>query len=185
MHPHSLRRHTKKMKELEKGRSNVGVTGDANTNIIPTPKKVTEDIDPALAGTRNKLGILSDSNQKVINILTTVILFILMRILMVIRRRNKLLKSKRILPLYNNYMYRLATIGNVKPHYQGDLEFAEEITNFDLKEKMKVLVKGSYEEIYSNHSVGALNNSEYYKFLEMYLKDYEGRLKYLLNKYLG
>ena len=102
-----------------------------------------------------------------------------------LKRRSKLLKSKEVAPLYNYYIYRLAAIRIVKPEYQGDLEFAEGITNSELKERMKILVEGAYEEFYGKHSVVALNNNEYYEFLERYLKEYEGRVKYLLNKYLG
>ena len=115
-------------------------------------------------------------NFKAVNILTVFILFILISIIKVLRRRSKLLKSKNIAPLYNYYIYRLATVRIVKPDYQGDLEFREEIIDSELKEKMKILVLGSYEEYYGNHSVGTLNNSEYYKFIEAYLKEYQGGL---------
>ena len=122
---------------------------------------------------------------KVINILTVVILFILMRIIKVVKRRSKLLKSKGVAPLYNYYLYRLAAIRIVKPEYQGDLEFAQEIIDSELKERMEILVKGAYEEFYGKHSVVTLNNKEYYEFLEEYLKEYQGTVEYLLKKYLG
>lgn len=175
----------RKLKELEQDQKNAGNSGNVDINMIRRPKNIKEDIDSAQGVSESKVGVLSDSQLKIINILTTIILFIVMRIISVLKRRSKLLKSKNIAPLYNYYIYRLATIRIVKPEYQGDLEFAEGISNSELKEKMKILVNGSYEEFYGKHSVVALDNSEYYEFLERHLKECEGRVKYLLYKYLG
>ncbi|MGH4124978.1 MAG: transglutaminase-like domain-containing protein [Clostridium sp.] len=175
----------RKLKELEKKQKNTVISDDVGINMIRKPKNIIDDMGTAEGASESKLGILSDSQLKAINILTSIILFILMRIIKVLIRRSKLLKSKKVAPLYNYYSYRLAEIRIVKPEYQGDLEFADGIRNLELKEKMKILVIGAYEEYYGKHSVATLNNGEYYEFLEGYLKEYEGRFQYLLNKYLG
>ena len=175
----------RKLKELEQQQKNTDNSGDVDINSIRKPKNIIEDIDPAKGTAVNKAGVLSDVQLRAINILSVVILFILIRIIKVLIRRRKLLRSKKVAPLYNYYSYRLAEVGIVKPEYQGDLEFAEEITDLELKEKMKILVRGSYEENYGKHSAVTLSNSEYYKFLEGYLKEHEGRFQYLLNRYLG
>ncbi|MGH4118327.1 transglutaminase-like domain-containing protein [Clostridium sp.] len=133
----------------------------------------------------NKSIVISDNQFRILFVLTTIILFILMKIIKVWKRRNNLFKYKLVTPLYNYYLDRLAVILIVKPEFQGDLEFAEGIVDSQLKEKMLVLVRGSYGEFYGKHSATRLNNKEYYDFLEEYLKDYEGKIKYLLNKYLG
>jgi hypothetical protein len=77
---------------------------------------------------------------------TTIILFIYVKIINILRRRNKVLKAKNVSVLYIYYIYRLEAIRIVKSEYQGDLEFAEGITNFVLKERMIVLVRGANEE---------------------------------------
>ena len=175
----------KKLKKIEEEQRNTGNTGGVGIDIVRIPENIIEGIDPLEETTENKLGVLSDSQIKSLNILTTVMLFILMRVILVMKRRSSILKSKKVAPLYNYYIYRLAAIRIVKPEYQGDLEFAEEISNVELKEKMKILVRGAYEEAYSKHSVDTLNNREYYEFLEKHLKDYQGVVRYILNKYLG
>lgn len=175
----------RKLKEFEEAQKNSGNNGEVDINMIRKPQNIIGDIEPVGGALGGKVGLLSDVQLRMINILSVVILFILMRILKVLISRNKLLKSEKVAPLYNYYLYRLAVVQIVKPEYQGDLEFAEGITNSELKERMKILVQGAYEEFYGKHSAGMLNNSEYYEFLEKYLKDYEGRVQYLLKKYLG
>ncbi|MBU3191093.1 hypothetical protein K9O30_17450 [Clostridium bowmanii] len=175
----------RKLKEFEEEQKNSGNNGEVDINMIRKPQNIIGDIEPAEKAAGGKVGLLSDVQLRTILILTVVILFILMRILKVLIRRNKLLKSEKVAPLYNYYLCRLAVVQIVKPEYQGDLEFAEGITNSELKERMKILVTGAYEEFYGKHSAMILNNSEYYVFLEKYLKDYQGRVQYLLKKYLG
>ncbi|MGV8984033.1 transglutaminase-like domain-containing protein [Clostridium sp.] len=174
----------RKLKEFEEEQKKSGNNGEVDINMIRRPQNIIGDIEPA-DGAAGKVGLLSDVQLRTINILTVLILFILMRIVKVLIRRSKLLKCEKVAELYNYYIYRLAVVQIVKPEYQGDLEFAEGITNSELKKRMKILVVGAYEEFYGKHSVVMLNNSEYYEFLENYLKDYQGRVQYLLKKYLG
>jgi hypothetical protein len=76
-------------------------------------------------------------------------------------------------------------VGIVKPEHQGDLEFAKEIINSALKERMLILVRKSYEEFYGKGTVQGINVKGYYEFLEDYLKKHQGNVGYLSNKYLG
>ena len=174
-----------KLEELRKAQGVTGESEEVNVNPTRKPKNEKEALELALGEDTSKIELLSDSKLKSIKILTTIILFILMNIIQVVKKRNKLFKSKGIAALYNYYLYRLATMRIVKEEYQGDLEFAKEIQDPELKPRMEILVQGAYEEFYGKHSVVALNNKEYYDFLENYLKDYQGRVGYLLNKYLG
>jgi hypothetical protein len=172
-----------KEKELkDKQISNPDSEGEDITSIRDPQNKV-DDMDSGKG--ENKSIAISDNQLRIALILTTIILFILMKIIKVWKRRNRLFRSKLVAPLYNYYLDRLAVILIVKPEFQGDLEFAEDIVDSQLKERMLVLVRGSYEEFYGKHSVVMLNNKEYYDFLEVYLKHYQGRLEYLKNKYLG
>lgn len=155
--------------------------------IIPSrkPQEKIEEIDSAKGQEDNKLVTLSEKQLKAIKMVTTIILFIILRIIGVWKTRHKLLKSKHVAPLYNYYVDRVAVIQIVKPEFQGDLEFAKAIKDYKLKQKMLILVQGAYEEFYGKHLVSRLNNKEYYDFLEEYLNRKQGKIKYLLNKYLG
>ena len=175
----------KKLKELQAAQKDSGDSGSTDINTIPKSQNERENIDLVDGQSASKLSSLSDGQLKWLNILTVVILFILMRFIQVLVKRDKLLKSNGVAPIYNYYIYRLAAIWIVKPEYQGDLEFAQSIRNSEIKQRMIILVKGAYEEFYGKHSVIKLNNREYYEFLEGYLKKYEGKVQYLLNKYLG
>jgi hypothetical protein len=175
----------RKLKELQEQQKNSGNSGDVDINVIHKPENKLYDIDAEGREAGSKSRVLSDVQLRIINISTAVILFILMRVIEVAKRRNKLLRSKGVVPLYNYYLYRLVVVRLVKSEYQSDLEFAEGIQDSELKRRVGILVKGAYEEFYGKHSVATLDNKEYYEFLEGYLKGYQGRIGYLLNKYLG
>ena len=175
----------RKLEELRKERNSTLESGEVNTNQVRKPKNEKETLELEQEQGTSKVKILSDAELNKIKILTTIMLFILMRIIKIIKKRNKLFKSKGITALYNYYLYRLATMRIVKEEYQGDLEFVKTIQDNALKARMTILVQGAYEEYYGKHSVVSLDNEEYYRFLEGYLKQYQGRMGYLLNKYLG
>jgi hypothetical protein len=175
----------RKLKELkEKQISDPDSEGEDITSIR-NPQNKIGDMDSGKGQQENKSLAISDNQLRVVNILAPIVLFILMKIIKVWKRRNSLFRYKLVAPLYNYYLDRLAVILIVKPEFQGDLEFAKEIVDLQLKERMLVLVRGSYEEVYGKHSVVRLNNKEYYDFLEEYLKHYQGKIEYLKNKYLG
>ncbi len=175
----------KKLKQLQEEQKNTGSSAEVGINNVRKPRNVNEGIDPTQGASQSKFGILSDSQRKALNILTTVILFILMRIIKVIRMRSRLLKSKKTATLYNYYLYRLATIRIVKPEYLGDLEFAKAIENLEIRERMVILVRGAYVEFYGRQLADSVDYKEYYGFLEQHLKERVGRVKYTLDKYLG
>jgi transglutaminase-like putative cysteine protease len=175
----------RKLEELRKAQKSLVDSGEVDTNQIRKPKDEKEALELAQEGDISKVKLLSDEQLNEIKIVTTIMLFILIRIIKVVKRRNRLFKCKEVAPLYNYYLYRLSTMNIVKAEYQGDLEFVQGIQDPTLKPRMTILVQGAYEEFYGKHSVVSLNNKEYYKFLEGYLKEYQGRFGYLLNKYLG
>lgn len=174
-----------KLTELEKNQKSSVSSGKTDISRNRIPQNQTDNIEPSGGEAGSKSTIFSGGQIKTLNIFTAVILFILMRILRVVKRKRKLFKSIGVAPLYNYYLDRLATIRIVKPEYQGDLEFAQTIVNSEIKERMVILVGGAYAEFYGRHSVVSVNNKEYYEFLEEHIKAYGGRVQYLLNKYFG
>lgn len=175
----------RRLRELQEEQKNNGESGDVDINMKHKPQNKMDDIDAAEGDTGIDIQVLSDTQLRWINILTAIILFIVMRIIKVIKKRREILNLCKVTPVYNYYLYRLSAIRIVKPEYQSDLEFAQGMPNSDLKGRLEVLVQGAYEEFYGKHSVKRLNNKEYYDFLEEYLKEYQGKVEYLLKKYLG
>lgn len=175
----------KKLKEAKEKMISSPDKEDEDTTSIRNPQNKTDNMDSGKKQEENKSITISDKQLRVINILIPIVLFILMKIIKVWKRQNRLLRSKLVAPLYNYYLDRLEVILIVKSEFQGDLEFAKEIVDPKLKEKMLILVRSSYEEFYGKHSVVILNNKEYYDFLEGYLGEHQGKIKYLTNKYLG
>jgi hypothetical protein len=175
----------RKLKESQDQQKNSVDSGDSNININLAPQNKARDVESASGEGASKVIALSNMQLRIINIITVVILFILMRVIKVLKRRRKLLRSKGVVPLYNYYLYRLKTAHIVKPEYQGDMEFVQDLIDLKLKERMQILVQGAYEEYYGKHSVVGLDNKECYDFLEEYLKEYQGMFEYLLHKYLG
>ncbi|MGK0464981.1 transglutaminase domain-containing protein [Clostridium sp.] len=177
-----LQRKLAALKEKQISKSN---SEGEDITSIRNPENKIDDMDSGKEQGENKSITISDNQFRVLFILTTILLFILMKIRIVLKNRNNLLQSKEVAPLYNYYLDRLAVISIIKPEFQGDLEFAKQISDIQLKERMLVLVESSYEEFYGKHSPLILDNKEYYEFLEKYLKEYQGKIKYLTNKYFG
>jgi hypothetical protein len=175
----------RKLKEFEEQQKNSGKGGYVDINNAHKSQKEMEATDSTKGVAAHNIRVLSEVQFRVVNILTAVILFVLIRIIKVAKRRGKVLRSHGVVPLYNYYLHRLAVVRIVKPEYQSDLEFAQEISDSQLKGRMGILVQAAYEEFYGKHSVVTLNNKEYYEFLEEYLKEYQGTTEYLLKKYLG
>ena len=109
----------RQLEEFRKAQKSTLESGGANTNQVRKPRTEKEALELAQGDSTSKVKLLSDVQLNQAKILTTIILFILMRIIQVVKRRNKLFKSKGIANLYNYYLYRLATIRIVKEEYQG------------------------------------------------------------------
>lgn len=116
---------------------------------------------------------------------TTILLYVLYRILRFRKGIKNILASSSIIPLYEYYMDRLETAGVVKPDSLGDLEFINSLKESELKERVSTLVKLSYEEFYGGIVRNTVEKNSHIEFIEDYLKAKEKRIVYYMKKYFG
>ena len=115
----------------------------------------------------------------VISLLSTILVFIVIFII----RKNKALKSYSIIPFYHYILYRLKTIGIKKQDNQGDLEFAKNIEDEELRNKLIYIVNIVYEEFYGGETYDKINRKETLNYFENYIKKSSKNVKYIINKY--
>ncbi|PRR79454.1 Protein-glutamine gamma-glutamyltransferase [Clostridium liquoris] len=122
-----------------------------------------------------------------LSLLLLIILLIIARILMIIRNKRKIIKSKSIIPLYLYIIKRIRTIGIYKDESQGEKEFIQSIEDISLRFKMEELVEYVYKEFYGEKedTVEYNKKEELYKFIEKYIKENQGKGKYYVVKFLN
>jgi hypothetical protein len=103
-------------------------------------------------------------------------------ILMHIRRKVLILKSKSIIPLYKYSLDRLVTIGYVQSESIPDMEFISK-----MQEKLAVRVKEAADlacsEYYGGKAPGEFDKKEYYKFIETEVRLKQSASEYFVKKY--
>jgi len=127
-----------------------------------------------------------DNIFKYLSLIVTIMLYILIRIAGFYRKRNKIISSKSVIPLYQYYLRRLEAIRIIKNKEIGDLEFVNSIKDPNLKDKLNTLVNLSYEEFYGNKIENtSIERIEYFNFIEEYIKNKDNRINYIMKKYFG
>ncbi|WP_034439202.1 transglutaminase domain-containing protein [Clostridium ihumii] len=121
---------------------------------------------------------------KRVSIIFTIVLYIIIKVVLYYVRKNKMLKSDSIIPLYNYYINRLETLGITKNRSSTDLEFLDEIRNSELKKRLKELIELSYKEYYGQINIGNIDKKSYIIFIENYVRQRQSIFKYLMKKYL-
>lgn len=116
---------------------------------------------------------------------TTILLYIIYRILKVRRHIKYVYLSSSVVPLYQYCLERLETIDIIKPESSGDLEFIEAVKDGSLKERLIVLGELSYEEYYGGINRNTLEKKQEIIFFENYIKSKEKRISYFMKKYFG
>lgn len=110
------------------------------------------------------------------------VLVFILRVLYIIFRKNKLIKCKKLIPLYIYALKRLKDINiRIQPH-EGEMEFVNNIEDEILKLKMKEMVSQVFEEYYSPTKLDKKieNKKDYYYFIERYIKEKRGIWKYYI-----
>lgn len=130
----------------------------------------------------------ADEKKNIINIIknvfAVVVCFIcfavIIKFLIYKIKKKKILNSNSIIPLYINTLKRLESINIYKKDYLGDMEFALEIKDNDLRKKLVNIVKIYYNEYYGNKNENSFDKNDFYKFIEEYIKNRKNKLKYYL-----
>jgi len=115
----------------------------------------------------------------------TIILYLVIKVFKVHKRKNHVVNSRSVIPLYQYYIDRLQSIYIIKDDSCADLEFIDTLKDGELKEKLRFLATLSYEEYYGGIINNDFNRKFYLDFIEIYTKNNDKKLKYILKKYLG
>lgn len=95
-------------------------------------------------------------------------------------RRNKIIKSQSIIPLYQYILARLKTEGIIIPSNTGDLEFWKDYDDVYIRFIMSDLCSLVYEEYYGQYNnLKGLDKISYYNSIERYLRDKQSKAKYI------
>lgn len=121
---------------------------------------------------------------KRVSIIFTIVLYIIIKVVLYYVRKNKILKSNSIIPLYNYYINRLETLAITKNRSLTDFEFLDEIRNSELKNRFRELIELSYKEYYGEINIGNIDKKSYIIFIENYVRQRQSIFKYLMKKYL-
>lgn len=126
------------------------------------------------------------SKAYIISIIASlVIVFLIMiRHIMFAFKKMRILKSKSLIPLYNNSLKRLEKVGIIKSPTDTDKEFALKIKDSKLKDTMINITLLCYSEFYGNKVVEGFDKVKYYKFIEKYIQNKQNIIKYCIIKYI-
>ncbi|GAA0123372.1 hypothetical protein UT300018_26900 [Clostridium faecium] len=170
--------------EKEREKETLENDNEKNKNTIPNKNKLNREEEEEYWD--SELDSKYDNTFKYLSLIVTVVLYILIRIIGFYRKRNKIISSKSAIPLYQYYLRRLESIMVIKDDEIGDLEFVNSIKNLELKNRLEILVKLSYEEFYGNKAeTSTIEKLEYFNFIEMYVKNNDNRINYMMKKYFG
>lgn len=135
-----------------------------------------------------KINSIKKKTNYNIGILVIVIVFcviLLLRALYKIIIMRLALNHKGTVKLYNYFQKRLKAIGIYKPLNIGEIEFAESISDKEIRSIVRCIAVMVYSEYYGNETEDKLDKKAlYYKF-ESLMRKRQGRAKYYFFKYLA
>ncbi|WP_204598712.1 transglutaminase-like domain-containing protein [Clostridium pascui] len=125
-----------------------------------------------------------DLKEIVINKVLWIVLgvFFVICIFMLIKkyRKNKIIKSQSVIPLYQYILLRLKTEGIIIPVNTGDLEFWKNYDDVYIRFLMSDLCTLAYEEYYGQYNnLKGLDKISYYNSIEKYLRGKQSKVKYI------
>lgn len=125
-----------------------------------------------------------DLKEIVINKVLWIVLgvFIVICIFTLIKRyrKNKIIKSQSVIPLYQYILSRLRTEGISIPVNTGDLEFWKNYDDVYIRFVMSDLCTLAYEEYYGQYNkLKEPDKISYYNSIEKYLRDKQSKVKYI------
>lgn len=123
--------------------------------------------------------------NKILLALVGLILIISIILLTKKSRKNKIIKSQSIIPLYQYILKRLKIEGIIVPSNMGDLEFWKNYEDVYIRFIMRDLCSLVYAEYYGQYNdLKEIDKMDYYNSIEKYLKDKQNKIKYVFFYYL-
>ncbi|MBK1813102.1 transglutaminase domain-containing protein [Clostridium sp. YIM B02505] len=174
-------RHAKEVQN-NGGSDGVGLDGsksalDSNKN--GNTKKV--DLEKADSEDKNKTYYLY---FKVLSPIALILIYIITRICLVVIKRRKIIKSNSLIPLYDYCKLRVNRINIIKSKNETDLEFAENIPNYEISKKMVELVGLIYREFYAEEDNLHYDRIQMINYIESTIRSNQGKTKYLIKRYI-
>ncbi|GFZ34334.1 transglutaminase [Clostridium zeae] len=158
---------------LDGSKSSVDKDSNGNTKKVDLEKNSSE--------VKNKTYYLY---LKILSPIVLVLIYITVRICLVVVKKRKILKSDSLIPLYDYCKFRLNKIIIIKSKNETDLEFAENIPNYELSKKMVELVELIYREFYAQEDDLHYDKLQMIDYIENVTRNYQGNMKYLIKKYI-
>lgn len=169
--PEALRTEEEKAKEEE------------NNQVREKSKKINKDaIRPQqqLEKEEKNLELKEFIITKVLWTTLGVLFIICIFILIKKYRKNKIIKSQSLIPLYQYILARLKTEGIIIPNNTGDLEFWRNYDDIYIRSIMSELCSLVYEEYYGQYNkLKELDKISYYNCIEKYLRGKQSKVKYI------
>ncbi|MFL0249713.1 transglutaminase domain-containing protein [Clostridium neuense] len=131
----------------------------------------------------------SASGEKKINynlesVISLLILILLLRVAYKKFSQEQAIKYKNILKLYSLCLKRLKSIGIYKPLNIGEIEFAENIEDAEVRAIIKCLAAKVYSEYYGGDNEEKFDKRSFYDRFEAAIRKKQGVIRYYFFRYL-
>jgi hypothetical protein len=143
------------------------------------------------SGNKKQLNFFSGVSIKIISIwfllLVTlcIMAYLILKIIMFNRLKKKILSSNSAVPLYYYIRNRIKFLYEANKVPEDDFLWIEKTADIELKEILNTLIAAVYDEFYGKNTEIVLDKYKVYSFIEGYLKNVQGRLKYCFYKFLN
>ncbi|GFP74373.1 transglutaminase-like domain-containing protein [Clostridium fungisolvens] len=165
--------------------------GEGNNGALDGSKS---SVDNASNGNTKKVDLEKNSDEnknkmyylylKILSPIVLILIYITVRICLVVIKRRKIIKSDSLIPLYDYCKLRLNRINIIKSKSETDLEFAENIPNYELSKKMVDLVGLIYREFYAQEDNLHYDRIQMINYIESTIRSSQGNIKYLIKRYI-
>lgn len=154
-----------------------------NENIDPRQKDKKPQEEEA-SNQQNNKSYIDIQGILMYGTVLLIIIYLIIRNGILILRKNKIVKTNSIIPLYEYVLKRLKTIGIAKSSFETDMEFVNNLPTEELRKEFKPLVNQVYREYYGGYKDSDVDKVYIYKYVEQYIKESKNTLVYYLRRYI-
>lgn len=156
---------------------------DQNENIDPRQKDKTPKDEETSTEEPNKTYI-DIKSILLYGVISLIIIYLIIRNVLLAIRKNKIIKSNSIIPLYEYISRRLKTVGTTKSYFETDMEFINNLPTEELRKELRPLVHQVYREYYGGYKDSDINKDYIYRYVEGYIKERKNTFVYYLRRYI-
>lgn len=115
-------------------------------------------------------------------IICSILFYTTLRIYKFMRNKKAILASKSIIPLYCYFKGRIGSIGYEQDVDLGDMEWIDNIQDYELREFLRFITKIAYQEFYGKKEPQRIDRLSIYNFVEIYIREKQNLIKYIFLK---